>query len=39
MLQVPFIRENKYLVINSLQKRNFDASQIISDVFLLMEEK
>jgi len=32
MLQVPFIRENKYLVINSLQKRNFDASQIISDV-------
>jgi len=32
MLQVPFIRENKDLVINSLQKRNFDASQIISDV-------
>ncbi len=39
MLQVPFIRENKDLVITSLQKRNFDASEIIADVLNLDEER
>ena len=39
MLQVPFIRENKDLVITSLKKRNFDASGIIADVLNLDEER
>ena len=39
MLQVPFIRENKDLVITSLQKRNFDASGIVEDVLKLDEER
>ncbi len=39
MLQVPFIRENKDLVITSLKKRNFDASTIINDVLNLDEER
>ncbi|MDX1772803.1 seryl-tRNA synthetase [Oceanihabitans sediminis] len=39
MLQVPFIRENKYLVIKSLEKRNFDASKIIDEVITLDEER
>ena len=39
MLQVPFIRENKDLVITSLKKRNIDASEIIADVLNLDEER
>ena len=39
MLQVPFIRENKDLVIQSLKKRNFDASEIITDVLSIDEER
>ncbi|MDX1277462.1 serine--tRNA ligase [Oceanihabitans sediminis] len=39
MLQVPFIRENKDLVIKSLEKRNFDASKIIDEVITLDEER
>ena len=39
MLQVPFIRENKELVITSLKKRNFDASEIVSDVLNLDEDR
>ncbi len=39
MLQVPFIRENKDLVITSLKKRNFNASEIIADVLNLDEER
>lgn len=39
MLQVPFIRDNKDLVITSLQKRNFDASKIIDDVLNLDEDR
>ena len=39
MLQVPFIRENKDLVITSLKKRNFDASEIIAEVLNLDEDR
>jgi len=39
MLQVPFIRENKDLVIKGLTKRNLDANQIIEDVIRLDEER
>ncbi|WP_452219731.1 serine--tRNA ligase [Lacinutrix salivirga] len=39
MLQVPFIRENKELVINRLAKRNFDAKQIIEEVINLDETR
>ena len=39
MLQVPFIRENKDLVIERLTKRNIDAKQMIGDVILLDEER
>ena len=39
MLQVPFIRENKDLVITSLKKRNIDASDVIAEVLNLDEER
>ncbi|WGD36095.1 serine--tRNA ligase [Olleya sp. YS] len=39
MLQVPFIRENKDLVINRLAVRNMDATAMIEDVLRLDEER
>ncbi len=39
MLQVPFIRENKDLVIERLAKRNIDATQMINDAIVLDEER
>lgn len=39
MLQVPFIRENKELVIERLAKRNIDATQMINEVIVLDEER
>lgn len=39
MLQVPFIRENKDLVITRLAKRNIDASQMINEVISLDEDR
>ncbi|MGG5486922.1 serine--tRNA ligase [Gaetbulibacter sp. PBL-D1] len=39
MLQVPFIRENKELVIERLAKRNIDAEQSINDVITLDEDR
>lgn len=39
MLQVPFIRENKDLVIQRLTKRNIDATQMIANVISLDEER
>jgi len=39
MLQVPFIRENKTLVIERLAKRNFEATQIVEDVIQLDEAR
>ena len=39
MLQVPFIRENKDLVINRLAKRNIDATQMINEVISLDEDR
>ncbi|KJD33868.1 seryl-tRNA synthetase [Tamlana nanhaiensis] len=39
MLQVPFIRENKDLIIERLKKRNIDAVQMISDVLTFDEER
>ncbi|MFG6685095.1 serine--tRNA ligase [Mariniflexile sp. HNIBRBA6329] len=39
MLQVPFIRENKDLVITRLAKRNIDATQMINDVISFDEER
>ena len=39
MLQAPFIRENKELVIERLQKRNIDAKSMIGDVLTLDEER
>ncbi len=39
MLQVPFIRENKELVIERLAKRNIDATQMINDVITLDEDR
>ena len=39
MLQVPFIRENKDLVIAGLAKRNFDATSLINEVILLDEDR
>src|SRR5690606_29843645 len=39
MLQVPFIRENKDLVIAGLAKRNFDATSIIDQVISLDEDR
>jgi seryl-tRNA synthetase len=39
MLQVPFIRENKDLVITRLAKRNIDATEMIHNVISLDEER
>ncbi len=39
MLQVPFIRENKELVIKRLAKRNIDAAQMINDVITFDEDR
>lgn len=39
MLQVPFIRENKALVIERLAKRNIDATQMINDVINFDEDR
>lgn len=39
MLQVPFIRENKTLVIERLAKRNIDATQMINDVITFDEDR
>ena len=39
MLQVPFIRENKDLVIARLAKRNIDATKMIDDVILFDEDR
>jgi len=39
MLQVPFIRENKDLVINRLAKKNIDATSMINDVIALDEDR
>ena len=39
MLQVPFIRENKDLVISRLAVRNIDATTMIEDVINLDEER
>lgn len=39
MLQVPFIRENKALVIERLAKRNMDATQMINDVINFDEDR
>jgi len=39
MLQVPFIRENKDLVIARLAKRNMDATQMINDVISFDEDR
>lgn len=39
MLQVPFIRENKDLVIAGLAKRNIDATNIINQVISLDEDR
>ncbi|WP_428741845.1 serine--tRNA ligase [Tenacibaculum sp.] len=39
MLQVPFIRENKDLVIAGLAKRNIDATRMIQDVISFDEDR
>ncbi len=39
MLQVPFIRENKDLVIERLAKRNIDATPMINDVITFDEDR
>ena len=39
MLQVPFIRENKNLVIAGLAKRNIDATEVIDQVISLDEDR
>ncbi|WP_445733661.1 serine--tRNA ligase [Mariniflexile sp.] len=39
MLQVPFIRENKELVIERLAKRNIDATEMIHNVISLDEDR
>jgi len=39
MLQVPFIRENKDLVIDRLKKRNIDATAMIDKVMALDEDR
>ncbi|MCH4552335.1 serine--tRNA ligase [Aestuariibaculum lutulentum] len=39
MLQVPFIRENKDLVINRLAKRNIDATEMINNVIAFDEDR
>lgn len=39
MLQVPFIRDNKALVIERLSKRNIDATALIDEVIALDEKR
>jgi seryl-tRNA synthetase len=39
MLQVPFIRDNKAVVIERLAKRNIDAAKMIDDVIALDEKR
>ena len=39
MLQVPFIRDNKALVIERLKKRNLDAEKMIDEVITLDEKR
>ncbi len=39
MLQVPFIRDNKAVVIERLSKRNIDAAKLIDDVIVLDEKR
>lgn len=39
MLQVPFIREHQELVIERLKKRNIDATEMITDVIKLDENR
>ncbi|MBT8274300.1 MAG: serine--tRNA ligase [Bacteroidia bacterium] len=39
MLQVPFIRDNKALVIERLKKRNFEAQDLVDGVLQLDEER
>lgn len=39
MLQVPFIRENKDLVITRLAKKNIDATSMINEVIALDEDR
>jgi len=39
MLQVPFIRENKELVVERLKKRNIDATETIDEVIKLDENR
>ena len=39
MLQVPFIRENKELVIERLAKRNIDATQMINNVITFDKDR
>ncbi len=39
MLQVPFIRDNKDLVINRLAKRNIDASDMVDQVLQFDEDR
>lgn len=39
MLQVPFIRENKDLVIAGLAKRNIDATEVINQVISVDEDR
>ncbi len=39
MLQVPFIRENKDLVIARLAKRNIDATKMIDEVIIFDEDR
>ncbi|TYB76048.1 serine--tRNA ligase [Bizionia saleffrena] len=39
MLQIPYIRENKALVISRLAKRNIDATETVNAVIVLDEER
>lgn len=39
MLQVPFIRENRVMVIERLSKRNIDATKMIDEVIALDEKR
>ena len=39
MLQVPFIRDNKEVVIAGLAKRHFDAKALVEQVIILDEER
>ena len=39
MLQVPFIKENTALIVERLQKRNFDAAAILDEVIALDDKR